>query len=177
MSLHGGSAYPHDKNAGAGKLDPVVVGNGVSAEMIDRKIAEVGGREGLGALGGSSLPRQAAVLPKVPPRSALPRSQAGTAGQTFSYATALRCMHCKQACRGRGRAGRRLAAAGAHLVLLRLLAGGGAEPACLFHLLISGAPCLCRAPGYGDDEDGDGPKGVSSSRSLWSGPRPIRAGG
>lgn len=41
VSLHGGSAYPHDKTGGAGKLDPLAVGSGVSADMVDRKIAEV----------------------------------------------------------------------------------------------------------------------------------------
>lgn len=41
MSLHGGSAYPHDKTGGAGKLEAGMVGAGFSPEMIDRKIAEV----------------------------------------------------------------------------------------------------------------------------------------
>jgi hypothetical protein len=41
VSLHGGSAYPHDKTGGAGKLDPGMMGGPmVSADMIDRKIAE-----------------------------------------------------------------------------------------------------------------------------------------
>lgn len=40
VSLHGGSAYPHDKSAGAGKLESGL-GGGLSSDMVDRKIAEV----------------------------------------------------------------------------------------------------------------------------------------
>ena len=40
VSLHGGSAYPPDKSAGAGKLESGL-GGGLSSDMVDRKIAEV----------------------------------------------------------------------------------------------------------------------------------------
>ena len=41
MSLHGGSAYPHDKTGGAGKLDPIMGGGpNITVDMVDRKIAE-----------------------------------------------------------------------------------------------------------------------------------------
>ncbi|GAB4822138.1 hypothetical protein N2152v2_009184 [Parachlorella kessleri] len=41
VSLHGGSAYPHDKTGGAGKLDNMVGGGpNITVDMVDRKIAE-----------------------------------------------------------------------------------------------------------------------------------------